>query len=243
MTFNFVSFLWNCHCRLFNMAKHLRQTCFIVSNMKWVLIRTQAVSLGNWIKLMKVNRGKKLKGVSAFCWTGFHGSMSFFSLCVLCICVYEFVWMGTYGCVYSCAHVDGDQRYCVTFFIIVSLSFRNRLYCWIWTSPSWLATKCQESFRFCLLHTRIIGTCIAPGFHVGAENLNSGHLWLHYFLDLLIFYVVAFWVFLRETKKDVWNVTCIHYIKLNISVRITTWKISIFKGFIYFMYIYLHVYL
>lgn len=146
--------------------------------MKWILIRTQAVSLGNWIKLMKVNRGKKLKRVyhtHALCWLVFMEVCLSSLCCVLCICVYEFVWMCTYGCVYSCAHVDGDQRYCVTFFIIVPLSFWNRLCCWIWTSPSRLATKCQESFSFCLLPTKIIGMCIAPGFHVGAENLNSGH--------------------------------------------------------------------
>ena len=126
--------------------------------------------------------------------------------CVMCICVYEFVGMCTYGCVYSCVHVDGGQRYCVTFFVIVPLSFWDRLYCWIWTSPSWLATKLQESLCFCLLRTRIIGTCIALDFHVGAGNLNSGpcvcieSTLCVLFLDLFIFYVVAFWELPRETE-------------------------------------------
>lgn len=236
MIFNVVSFLWNCHCRLFNMANHhLRQTCFIVSNMKWILIRIQAVSLRNQIKLMKVNRGKKFRRVSAFCWLVFREVCLSSFHCVLCICVYEFVWMCTHGCVYSCVHVNGDQRYCVAFFIVVPLSFWNRLCCWIWTSPSRLAAKLQESLHFCLLCTRIIGTCIAPGYHVGAENLNSDHCDYIEGTLCVVFLDFCFSMLLpsgdspeKQNQKDVWNVTSIYYIKLNISVRITTWEISIF---------------
>lgn len=104
MTFNFVSFLWNCHSRLFNMANHhLRQMCFIVSIMKWILIRTQAVSLRNQIKLMKVNRGKKFKRGISLLLPDFYGSMSFFILlCDVHLCVWVcgnvYIWV----CVLMC---------------------------------------------------------------------------------------------------------------------------------------------
>lgn len=121
----------------------------------------------------------------------------------VCMSLWECVPMGVCTHVYMWMEARDN---CVTFSVIVPLSFWDRLYCWIWTSPSWLATKLQESLRFCLLRTRIIGTCIALGFRVGAENLNSGYCdyiestLCVLFLDLFISYVVAFWELPRETE-------------------------------------------
>lgn len=164
-------------------------------------------------KLDKADEGKQKKKVQDSVsypyplLTGFHGSMSFFFFVVCC----TFVCMSLCECVpmgvCTRVHMWMETRDIVwlssSLFLLV---FETGSISWIWISPSWLAIKLQESFSFCLLRTRIIGMCIAPGFHVGAENLNSdpcddiGSTLCVVFLDLFIFYVVAFWGFPGETE-------------------------------------------